>query len=147
MTSRLLFIALIFVLGSCMKDENQVPDPLTVKEILVSGENRSYNLIDNDGALGILLDTPIYIEFSKAVKDDWLMNPSLPRVTQLENGIAVAGVPFDMSFPENKGVVLTLRENLLPLTTYQITVNPGYEAEDGGKLEDPGVSVQFFTIF
>ena len=145
MTSKLLFLSLLMVLLSCTKEENQDPDPLTVAEIRVVAGSQSINLIENDGATNILLDTPIDIEFSKAVKEDWLTNPSLPRVTQLESGSPVAGVQFDMSFPENKGIMLTLKENLLPQTTYRVTVNPGYEAEDGCKLEDPGVSVFFTT--
>lgn len=145
MTSKILIFFSILILFSCSKDENQDPDPLTVSEIRVLDGSQSINLIENDGATNILLNTPIDIEFSKAVKEDWLTNPSLPRVTQLENGSPVAGVQFDMSFPENKGIMLTLKENLLPQTLYRVTVNPGYEAEDGGKLGDPGVSVFFTT--
>jgi hypothetical protein len=145
MTLRFVIFSFVLLLFSCSKEENTDPDPLTVSAIRVVIESQSINLTSNSDATNILLNTPIDIDFSKAVEEDWLTNPSLPRVTQLEDGNAVAGVQFDMSFPENNSIMLTLKETLLPQTNYRVTVNPGYEAEVGGKLEDPGISVQFTT--
>ncbi len=119
-------------------DQSETPDPLEVTQIMGTIWNgqgaEGIDLLTNETS-SVYTNSSFSVTFSKSVKSDWLQNESLPRLLLLDGGEPVSGVGLQLEVLTSTEIILTPTEELTNGATYQIVINEGYEAEDGGVLE------------
>ncbi len=155
MIKQVLLFAFLVVITSCSKDDSSMmepepPEPLTIIRIngFVSTGPSTFqvtNLLSGTVTRDIQVTSPFFVEFSKPVLSSNLMNETLPKLLKMENGEAVAGVTLNITIPSDRELTLEPAEELEPGTTYQLVINPGYKAEDGGVFDEHAIA-NFETV-
>ncbi len=118
----LSFVLLCFLSVSCQEDS---PQPLTVTKILVG--SIELNLTDNNPTSGLSTNSDIQIFFDKPITQN-ISNTDI-ELTDGTNTIPVTLFLLN----ENKGVRITLQQELLTNQVYTINLK-NIKAEDGGNL-------------
>ncbi|WP_139063602.1 Ig-like domain-containing protein [Flagellimonas eckloniae] len=155
-----LFILSIFTLFmfSC-SNEDDTPEPdavpedptMEVEALMVTSVNgfvstgpdtfQVTDLLASSGTTDVQYFSPFFITFSKPMIFE---GDNLIGVFRLEDGEIVAEVPTIITSEVNTEITIEVEEALRGGTNYQLIVNEGYKATDGGILEDP-VFVDFTT--
>ena len=134
------FIASTIFLISCSKDEEQIL-PLMIERIdgFVSTGTGTFQVTDllaTAITTNVQTTSPFFVFFSRPVQEEWLKNESLPKLMKKENGEFVSAVRLSFTTPSPQEITIEPAEALEPGATYGLVINPGYEAMDGGVLEE-----------
>ena len=124
------------------------PDPLTVARINGTIWNGAgFEGIDllTVSSSDVMISTEFIVTFSRPVKSEWLSNASLPRILITENGEATGAVGHSLTVLSSTEIILSPNDLLTHGTTYQVVINAGYQAMDGGVLSEPAIA-NFATL-